>query len=31
MKYGLDGLTMDKKLTRMEKLISPIELKVVSG
>jgi hypothetical protein len=31
MKYGLEGLAMNEKLKRMEKLISPIELKVIEG
>ena len=31
MKYGLDGLIMNKKLKRMEKLIAPIEMKVIEG
>ncbi len=31
MKYGLDGSAMNKKLKKMEKLISPIEMKVIEG
>ena len=28
---GLDGLAMNEKLKKMEKLISPIEMKVIEG
>ena len=31
MKYGLDGSAMNEKLKKMEKLISPIEMKVIEG
>ncbi len=31
MKYGLDGSAMNEKLKKMEKLIAPIELKVIEG
>jgi hypothetical protein len=31
MKYGLDGSAMNEKLKRMEKLIAPIEMKVIEG
>jgi hypothetical protein len=31
MKYGPDGLIMNKKLKRMEKLIAPIEMKVIEA
>jgi hypothetical protein len=31
MKYGLEGLAMNEKLKKMEKLISPIKMKVIEG
>ncbi len=31
MKYGLYGSAMNKKLKKMEKLISPIKMKVIEG
>ncbi len=31
MKYGLDGSAMNEKLKKMEKLIAPIEMKVIEG
>ncbi len=31
MKYGLDGSALNEKLKKMEKLTSPIEIKVIEG